>query len=67
VTILVEPLYIEVDSLFQGIDLCSSIARAKFEEITMELFEKCMEIVDRCLTDAKIDKSSVHDLMTRKT
>ncbi|KAK7374832.1 hypothetical protein VNO80_08275 [Phaseolus coccineus] len=54
---------IEVDSLFQGIDLCSSITRAKFEEINMELFEECMETVDRCLTDAKMDKSSVHDVV----
>ncbi|TKY64854.1 Heat shock cognate 70 kDa protein 2 [Spatholobus suberectus] len=54
---------IEVDALFQGIDLCSSITRAKFEEINMELFEECMETVDRCLTDAKMDKGSVHDVV----
>ncbi|TKY64852.1 Mediator of RNA polymerase II transcription subunit 37c [Spatholobus suberectus] len=54
---------IEVDALFQGIDFCSSITRAKFEEINMELFEECMETVDRCLTDAKMDKSSVHDVV----
>ncbi|XP_020209886.1 probable mediator of RNA polymerase II transcription subunit 37c, partial [Cajanus cajan] len=34
---------VEVDALFQGIDLCSSITRAKFEEINMELFVECME------------------------
>ena len=54
---------IEVDSLFEGIDLCSSITRAKFEEINMEVFEECMETVERCLTDAKMDKSSVHDVV----
>ncbi|XP_057436287.1 heat shock 70 kDa protein 18-like [Lotus japonicus] len=54
---------IEVDALFQGIDFCSSITQAKFEEINMELFEECMETVDKCLVDAKMDKSSVHDVV----
>ncbi|XP_027353427.1 probable mediator of RNA polymerase II transcription subunit 37c [Abrus precatorius] len=54
---------IEIDALFQGIDFCSSITRARFEEINMELFEECMEIVDRCLSDAKMEKSSVHDVV----
>ncbi|XP_029130040.1 probable mediator of RNA polymerase II transcription subunit 37c [Cajanus cajan] len=54
---------VEVDALFQGIDLCSSITRAKFEEINMELFVECMETVDRCLSDAKMEKSSVHDVV----
>ncbi|XP_057436297.1 heat shock cognate 70 kDa protein-like [Lotus japonicus] len=54
---------IEVDALFQGIDFSSSIARAKCEEICMDLFEDCMKTVDRCLVDAKMDKSSVHDVV----
>ncbi|CAJ1841732.1 unnamed protein product [Sphenostylis stenocarpa] len=54
---------IEVDALFQGIDLCSSISRAKFEEISMDLFEECLETVERCLTDSKMDKSSVDDVV----
>ncbi|XP_020219783.1 probable mediator of RNA polymerase II transcription subunit 37c [Cajanus cajan] len=54
---------IEVDAIFQGIDLCSSITRAKFEEINMKLFEECMNTVERCLSDAKMDKSSVHDVV----
>ncbi|KAJ1443174.1 Heat shock protein 70 family [Sesbania bispinosa] len=54
---------IEVDTLFQGIDFCSSITRAKFEEINMELFEECMETVERCLVDAKMQKSDIHDVV----
>ncbi|KAL2329576.1 hypothetical protein Fmac_017157 [Flemingia macrophylla] len=54
---------VEVDALFQGIDWCFSITRAKFEEINMELFVECMEIVDTCLTDAKMDKNNVHDVV----
>ncbi|XP_022642969.1 probable mediator of RNA polymerase II transcription subunit 37c [Vigna radiata var. radiata] len=54
---------IEVDGLSNGIDFCSSITRARFEEINMELFKQCMETVDRCLADAKMDKRSMHDIV----
>ncbi|CAK8541351.1 unnamed protein product [Lathyrus sativus] len=54
---------VEVDALFQGVDFSSSITRAKFEEINIDLFDECMEIVERCLIDAKMDKSSVDDVV----
>jgi len=54
---------VEVDALFKGVDFSSSITRAKFEEINMDLFDECMEIVEKCLSDAKIDKSSVDDVV----
>ncbi|XP_045792420.1 heat shock cognate 70 kDa protein-like [Trifolium pratense] len=54
---------IELDSLFEGIDFCSSINRAKFEEINMDLFNECMKCVDSCLTDANMDKSNVDDVV----
>ncbi|MCI26798.1 heat-shock protein, partial [Trifolium medium] len=54
---------IEVDSLFQGIDFFTSITRAKFEEINMDLFNGCLKTVESCLADAKMDKSSIHDVV----
>ncbi|XP_029130027.1 probable mediator of RNA polymerase II transcription subunit 37c [Cajanus cajan] len=54
---------VDVDAIFQGIDFNSSISRVRFEEINMELFEECIETVEKCLTDAKMDKSSVHDVV----
>jgi L1 cell adhesion molecule like protein len=54
---------IEVDSLFQGIDFSSSINRAKFEEMNMDLFNECMNIVQSCLIDAKMDKSMIDDVV----
>uniref|UniRef100_A0A6V7QTR8 Heat shock cognate 70 kDa protein 2-like n=1 Tax=Ananas comosus var. bracteatus TaxID=296719 RepID=A0A6V7QTR8_ANACO len=35
----------------------------RFEELNMDLFRKCMEPVEKCLRDAKMDKSSVHDVV----
>ncbi|KAF3520555.1 hypothetical protein DY000_02058862 [Brassica cretica] len=54
---------IEIDSLFEDIDFYSALTRARFEELNMDLFRKCMEPVDKCLRDAKMDKSTVHDFV----
>ncbi|CAJ2669455.1 unnamed protein product [Trifolium pratense] len=54
---------IEVDAIYEGIDFHSSITRAKFEQLNVDLFKKCLETVESCLSDAKIDKSSVDDVV----
>lgn len=54
---------IEVDSLFEGIDFYATITRARFEELCMDMFRKCMDPVEKCLNDAKIDKGSVHEVV----
>ncbi|XP_011034569.1 PREDICTED: heat shock 70 kDa protein-like [Populus euphratica] len=54
---------IEIDSLYEGIDFYSTITRARFEEMNMDLFRRCMEPVEKCLRDAKIDKSHVHEIV----
>ncbi|XP_026398402.1 heat shock cognate 70 kDa protein-like, partial [Papaver somniferum] len=55
--------FIDIDSLHQGIDFQSHITRARFEELNMDLFEKCLEPVEKCLKDAKMNKSSVHQIL----
>ena len=54
---------IEIDSLYEGIDFYSTVTRARFEELNMDLFRKCMEPVEKCLRDAKMDKRSVDDVV----
>ncbi|TYH23497.1 hypothetical protein ES288_A03G017800v1 [Gossypium darwinii] len=54
---------IEIDSLFEGIDFYSTITRARFEELNMNLFRKCMEPVEKCLRDSKLDKSQVNEVV----
>lgn len=54
---------IEIDSLYEGIDFYTTITRARFEELNMDLFRKCMDPVEKCLRDAKMDKSRVHDVV----
>ena len=54
---------IELDSLYDGIDLFSSITRAKFESICMNLFQKCIDPVQKVLSDAKMSKSQIHEIV----
>ncbi|XP_030546973.1 heat shock 70 kDa protein-like [Rhodamnia argentea] len=54
---------IEVDSLYEGIDFYTIITRARFEELNMDLFLKCMEPVEKCLRDSKIDKGQVNEVV----
>ncbi|KAJ0100866.1 hypothetical protein Patl1_06367 [Pistacia atlantica] len=54
---------IEIDSLYGVTDFYSAITRARFEDLNMDLFRKCMEPVETCLRDAKMDKSTVHDVV----
>ena len=54
---------IEIEALFEGIDFFTTIRRAKFDEINKGLFRKCVEQVEKCLQDAKMEKSSIHDVV----
>merc|ERR1712095_30014 len=54
---------IEIDSLFEGIDFYTSITRARFEELCSDLFKRTLDPVEKALRDAKMDKSSIHDIV----
>ncbi|EAL49619.1 heat shock protein70, hsp70A2, putative, partial [Entamoeba histolytica HM-1:IMSS] len=54
---------IEVDQLYEGIDFYTSITRARFEEINIDLFKSTIGPVSRVLEDAKIDKSSIDEVV----
>merc|ERR1712234_76411 len=54
---------IEIDSLCEGIDFYTSITRARFEELCSDLFKGTLEPVEKAMRDAKLDKSSIHDIV----
>ncbi|XP_063700327.1 heat shock protein 70 B2-like [Culicoides brevitarsis] len=54
---------IEVDSLIDGIDFYTKVSRARFEELCADLFRGTLEPVEKALRDAKMDKSSIHDIV----
>jgi len=55
--------HIEIDSLFEGVDFNSVITRARFEDLNMDYFRKCMEPVEKVLRDSKLSKSQVHEIV----
>ncbi|XP_054785856.1 heat shock cognate 70 kDa protein-like [Prosopis cineraria] len=54
---------VEVDALYEGIDFYSTITRARFEELNKDLFAKCLEIAEKCLSDAKMDKRCIDEVV----
>jgi len=54
---------IEIDSLFDGIDFMSTITRARFEEMCVNVFRRTMEPVDKVLRDAKLSKGDVDEVI----
>ena len=54
---------IEIDSLFEGIDFYTSITRARFEELCADLFRNTIEPVEKVLTDSKVSKGEVHEIV----
>ncbi|KAF3794048.1 Heat shock protein [Nymphaea thermarum] len=54
---------IEIECLYGGIDFVYPVTRAWFEQLNLDLFKKCLETVERCLKDANMEKSSIHDIV----
>ncbi len=54
---------IEIDSLAEGIDFSTTLSRARFEDMCMSLFRKCMDPVETVLKDSKMSKGQVHDIV----
>ncbi|XP_028162349.1 heat shock protein 68-like [Ostrinia furnacalis] len=54
---------IEIDALYEGIDYYTRVSRARFEELNADLFRGTLEPVEKALKDAKLDKSSIHDVV----
>ncbi|KAL7583159.1 hypothetical protein Lser_V15G42856 [Lactuca serriola] len=54
---------IDLDCLHEGIDFCMKFSRAKFEELNIGSFYKCIGTVEACLRDAKMEKSCVNEVI----
>jgi heat shock protein 1/8 len=54
---------IDIDALMDGKDLNIVLTRAKFEELNMDLFKKCLPPLDNVLRDSKLSKSEIHDVV----
>ena len=55
--------FIEIDGLAEGKDFSSTITRARFNDINMDHFRKCLEPVEKVLKDAKVSKNDVDKIV----
>merc|ERR1719230_247633 len=55
--------HLEIDGLYEGVDFVSTITRARFEDMNMDYFRKCMEPVEKVLRDAKCSKGQAHEVV----
>ncbi|KAK1437157.1 hypothetical protein QVD17_02943 [Tagetes erecta] len=54
---------VDLDGLHEAIDFSLKLTRAKFEDLNMALFNKCIEILETCLNDANMKKSCVDQVI----
>ena len=54
---------IEIDAIMDSIDFNIVLSRAKLDDICAEFYKKAMEPVTKVLTDAKISKADVHEIV----
>ena len=54
---------IECEALAEGEDFNMNLSRAKFEELCIDLFRKCMPPVEQVLTDSDQSKGQIHEIV----
>lgn len=54
---------IEIEALYKGQDFAYKLSRAKFEELNEDLFKKTIKPVEQVLSDAKVSKSQVDEIV----
>jgi heat shock protein 1/8 len=54
---------VEIDALYEGIDFYVNITRAKLESLSSSFFKSVMEPLDIALSDAKMGKSDIHEIV----
>ncbi|KAL1195378.1 Heat shock 70 kDa protein BIP3 [Cardamine amara subsp. amara] len=54
---------VEIESLFDGVDISEPLTKARFEELNMDLFKKTMEPVKKALKDAGLKKSDIDEIV----
>ncbi|PNW86294.1 hypothetical protein CHLRE_02g080600v5 [Chlamydomonas reinhardtii] len=54
---------VEIEALYEGIDLSEPLTRARFEELNMDLFKKTMGPVKKAMDDANLKKTEIDEIV----
>lgn len=55
--------HLELDSLFDGLDYNATVTRARFEDLCMDYFKKCIDPCEKVLRDAGVSKKEVDEIV----
>ncbi|PNH01427.1 Mediator of RNA polymerase II transcription subunit 37f, partial [Tetrabaena socialis] len=54
---------VEIEALYDGVDLSEPLTRARFEELNMDLFKKTMGPVKKAMDDANMKKTDIDEIV----
>ncbi|XP_023737295.1 heat shock 70 kDa protein 3 [Lactuca sativa] len=54
---------IDIDGFHDGVDFSMRISRAMFEKLNEDFFSKCIEMVEKCLADAEMNKWQIDEVV----
>ncbi|EES01866.1 heat shock 70 kDa protein BIP5 [Sorghum bicolor] len=54
---------VEIEALFDGVDISEQLTRARFEELNSDLFRKTMVPVKKAMADARLQKSDIDEIV----
>ncbi|KAL8102979.1 hypothetical protein AgCh_027493 [Apium graveolens] len=54
---------INLEYFYNDDSFSANISRDDFNELNMDLFESCLDLVKKCLSDARIDKNNIHQVI----
>jgi heat shock protein 1/8 len=54
---------LELESLFEGIDFFTTLTRARFDDLTRDLINQCIEPIDKVMLDSGLDKSAINEII----
>ncbi len=52
-----------IDNIIEGKDLNIEITRSNFEDMSQKYFDKCFEIIEQALKDAKLKKEKIEEII----
>ncbi|PKA55769.1 Luminal-binding protein 5 [Apostasia shenzhenica] len=54
---------VEIEALYDGMDISEPLTRARFEELNNDLFRKTMGLVKKAMEDAGLEKNQIHEIV----
>jgi endoplasmic reticulum chaperone BiP len=54
---------VEIENLFEGVDLSETLTRARFEELNLDLFKKTLGPVQKVLEDGDLGKTEIDEVV----